>query len=302
MLPSYEHMLEAFYRAVLRPGDGVIDVGAHNGRHSLPCAGAIGPTGRVFGFEPLPIQHKALSGLLAAEQAAGSEMAPITLFNCALGDVEGTTDFNIVTDFPEYSGFQQRQYHAADLRREVIQVQVKTLDGMRMQLGKIRYIKIDAEGGELMILRGASALIAEQRPIISFELGDASLLNYPYTSGDYYDFFASRAYRVYSIFGLELSRAEFVKFSAIQFFWDYIAVPATEGWPGGHDPLRVMIAQLAEAVAKGAVAPAEQTPVQPAPAVPATSVSAASAIDAAPVEIVQTKPAPSWLRRLLGHS
>lgn len=283
MLPSYELMLEAFYRAVLRPGDGVIDVGAHNGRHSLPCAASVGPTGRIFGFEPLPIQHKNLAALIAAEQAAGRAMAPITLFNCALGDVEGTTDFTIVTDFPEYSGFQQRQYHAENLQREIIQVQVRTLDAMQAQFGKIRYIKIDAEGGELMILRGASALIAAQRPIISFELGDASLLNYPYNAGDYYDFFASRDYRVYSIFGLELSRAEFVKFSAMQFFWDYIAVPRPEAWPGGHDPLRVMIAQLAEAVHKDAA------PVLPEPA----------PIQTPPVQ--SEAEAPSFLRRMFGR-
>ena len=99
MLPSYEHMLEAFYRAVLRPGDGVIDVGAHNGRHALPCARAVGATGRVFGFEPLPIQYKALSALIAAEQTAAPAMAPITLFNCALGDIEGSTDFTPATVF-----------------------------------------------------------------------------------------------------------------------------------------------------------------------------------------------------------
>jgi FkbM family methyltransferase len=298
VLPSYEHMLEAFYRAVLRPGDGVIDVGAHNGRHSLPCAVSVGPTGRIFGFEPLPIQHKNLAALISAEQAAGQAMAPITLFNCALGDIEGTTDFTIVTDFPEYSGFQQRQYHAENLHREIIQVQVKTLDAMRAEFGKIRYIKIDAEGGELMILRGASALITEQRPIISFELGDASLLNYPYTAGDYYDFFASHDYRIYSIFGLELNRDAFVKFSAMQFFWDYIAVPATEAWPGGHDPLRVMIAQLADAIHKDA-APVAITapPVLPDPAPPQTALVQAAAVQMTPGQ-TETR---SFLRRMFGR-
>lgn len=289
MLPSYEDMLEAFYRAALRPGDRVIDVGAHNGRHAFPCAAAVGPSGRVFGFEPLPIQHASLAARCKDEAASGKPMAPITLINCALGDQEGTTDFTVVTDFPEYSGFQQRRYHADDLRREVIQVQVRTLDSMRADFGKLRYIKIDAEGGELMILRGAAALIAEQRPIVSFELGDSSLVNYPYSSGDYFDFFAALGYRVFSIFGLELSREEFVRFSAMQFFWDYIAVPASEPWPGSHAPIRVMIAQLAAAVHQSA---------PPAPPPPVAAV--APPPQAEEPRVVAESAPPGFLERVFG--
>jgi len=52
ILPDYELMLEQIYRAALRPGDIAVDIGAHEGRHTLPMARAVGPSGSVFAFEP----------------------------------------------------------------------------------------------------------------------------------------------------------------------------------------------------------------------------------------------------------
>ncbi len=245
MLPAYEQMLESFYRSFLKSGDVVVDVGAHVGRHAFPCAEAVGKNGKVFCFEPLPAQYKILSDQVYSRRSESPLSFPeMVLYNFALGEKEHEANFVIVPDFPEYSGFKERKYHADGLRKEVVKVQVKPMDFFIKELENVKYIKVDAEGGELTILRGATEIISKFKPIVSFELGNASLINYEYCAADYFDFFADRNYSLYSIFGINLKRQEFIEYAEKQFFWDYIALPPGEEWPANHGPIKVLTDQL----------------------------------------------------------
>ena len=246
MTPPYEDMLEQLYRTLLRPGDVAIDVGAHVGRHAFPIADAVGAAGRVFCFEPLPQQYATLENRIASRDAsARSASGEIVPHNLALGDEEGEANFTVVPDFPEYSGFWERSYGDSALRTESIRVQVRRLDALRGGFGKVRYMKIDAEGAELLILRGARALLAESRPVVSFEFGNAALVNYPYTAADCFDYFAGLGYAVYSIFGQALGRDEFVQCAHDQYFWDYFAIPSEQPWTLGHQHIGILVRQLA---------------------------------------------------------
>lgn len=244
MIPDFEGMLEAVYSAALRPGDVAVDVGAHIGRHALPMARAVGPGGRVYAFEPLPIAYAQLKEAVEAASNDSPGLAKVVSYNLALGAEEGPAEFVYVPEFPEYSGFKERLYHSDALRKERIQVQVRRLDSFREELGKIRFIKVDAEGGELTILRGALSTISESLPLLSFELGNASLSSYPYVAADYYDFCSGLGYKLFSIFGIPLTRDEFIAAADEQLFWDYIAVPGGGGWPFGHAATRVLLKQL----------------------------------------------------------
>lgn len=245
MLPAYEDMLEAFYTSFLKPGDVVIDVGAHNGRHSFPMAELVHPGGQIHCFEPLPIQFEHICSLFN-ERDKGEIITP---YNCALGDTNGQTTFTHVPDFPEYSGFKERQYHDSSITRNVIPVEVKTLDSLYAKFSQVKFIKIDTEGAELAVLRGGMKLIGIARPIISFELGNSSLVNYDYTAADYFSFFEKVDYKIFTIFGLEVTKDQFVEFSAVQFFWDYIALPREVAWPAGHAPIRLLVDQMNAATA-----------------------------------------------------
>ena len=50
----FERIAQSFYTKVVRPGDTVIDGGAHMGRHAIPLAQLVGAEGKVLAFEPLP--------------------------------------------------------------------------------------------------------------------------------------------------------------------------------------------------------------------------------------------------------
>jgi FkbM family methyltransferase len=244
MLPEYENMLRAIYETALHPGEVAIDIGAHTGLHTVPMARAVGNGGKVFAFEPLTSANKTLRAVVAKASEDEKDIGSVTCFDNALGEEEGETEFIHVQDFPEYSGFKERIYHSQSIRREKVLVTVKTLDSLGGELPKARFIKIDAEGGELTILRGGREYIRQHLPIVSIEIGNAALVNYPYTSGDYFDFFADLGYTIFSIYGIELSRDDFLQATEEQFYWDYIAIPNASGWPFGHDHLRILFNQL----------------------------------------------------------
>ncbi|MCC0033732.1 MAG: FkbM family methyltransferase [Hoeflea sp.] len=225
---DYEKAVEDFYVSILNPGDYVIDCGAHSGRHTIPMARRVGSSGHVFAFEPLPSAFAALKNNLSSHSISNA-----TIENIALGEVEGQTQFVYVPEFPEYSGFKERVYHDEGIERTIINVPVLRLENKKFP-GKVKYIKIDAEGGDLIIMRGARGLIEKHRPFVTFELGDNSILKYDYKSMDYYDFFAGMEYDVYTITGAKLSREALVESSKVQSVWDYVAAPR-EGdismWP-----------------------------------------------------------------------
>lgn len=219
--PDYEMMLQSFYTSFLQSGDNCIDVGAHLGRHALPMAGCIAPLGCVFAFEPIPF----IADEFRVKLAASTNLAAVVQFQqCALSDDDGEADFTVVRDNPGYSGLLPRHYDGP-VTTEIIRVQLRKLDDLARQMPKIRYIKIDCEGGELRVLRGARSLLHRDRPVVSFECGDASLESYDYNAGDIFDFWASLQYTLQSITEKQLDREGFVSACARQEYWDYIATP-----------------------------------------------------------------------------
>jgi FkbM family methyltransferase len=202
-MPDYEQLLEHFYCSLLKAGDVAIDAGAHTGRHTLPIARAVAPGGRVFAFEPLPLARAQLDHSIA------SGAAGVSVYPYALADREGEDEFVVAVDLPAYSGLKTRIYDGPT-RLERIRVDVR---------------KIDAEGGELGILRGAKTLLARFAPVVTFEFGANSLGNYGITVEDMADFWIGRPYAIFDILQRPLNRDAFILSAKRQDVWDYVALP-----------------------------------------------------------------------------
>lgn len=219
-MSSNEDRLQSIYEQVLRDQDFAVDVGAHVGRHAIPMGKCVGARGRVWAYEPIPQIHRKL---MMNVRAAGLE-STIETFEIALSDAPATSTFTVVNEAPGYSGLRERIYDF-DVSKTHIEVRVERLDDLIPVSAKVAFIKVDCEGAELSALRGAKGVIARCRPIISIESGDASLVNYPYTSGDLFDFLESSGYVVMNLFGVVHDRQEFIRANHVQAYWDYIAVP-----------------------------------------------------------------------------
>lgn len=89
----YENATTAFLMRHIKPGDTVIDVGAHVGYFTLLMAVLVGPTGRVLAFEPSPENYQRLLNHLAI-----NGLTNVTPFHMAVGDKCGVVDLWINKD------------------------------------------------------------------------------------------------------------------------------------------------------------------------------------------------------------
>lgn len=222
-MTDFESIIQATYESVLVDGDIAIDVGAYEGRHTIPMAKKVFPHGRVFAFEPLPICRAALISHLIKRCPELREI--ITIYSYALSDYEGEADFVVAIDALGYSGLKERVYDTST-RLKTIRITVKRIDSLLSDLSSLKYIKIDAEGGELHILRGAIECIQKFRPLVTFEFGENSSGQYNITSKEMAEFWVKNEYVVHDIKGNYLSVNDFVQSANLQNVWDYIAIPS----------------------------------------------------------------------------
>jgi FkbM family methyltransferase len=149
---------------ICKPGGVFVDVGAHIGsvvdgvrRHSQPSA--------IVAIEAMPDKAQALR----------RKFPDITTHACAVGEQDGTAPFFIDVSRTGYSSLYSTTVRNAGVRE--ITVPICRLDGL-IPTGMVDLIKIDVEGGELGVLKGAQALVERSQPIIMFESG-------PEERGDY---------------------------------------------------------------------------------------------------------------------
>lgn len=217
-----EILVQRAYEASLKPGDVVLDVGAHLGRHTFPLARCIGPTGWVHAFEPVPGLRQAIEYALLTRHL---DLSPrVQVYDCALGRESGDEEFVVVLDNLGYSGLKTRIY-PGPVRLSRINVAVRTMDELFLELPGLAFIKIDAEGGELDILRGGSRCLTRFRPVIAFEFGTLSSASYQQTPWDMLDFLADHEYQVLRIDGQLMTPDEFARSAVDQDWCDYIAIP-----------------------------------------------------------------------------
>jgi FkbM family methyltransferase len=162
-----------FLSEVLRPGMTFIDVGANDGLYSLFAARRVAPTGRVLALEPSLREFSRLEKNIHLNKFTG--ILPLRL---AVSDREGVGTL-CVAGFG-HEGQNTLGDFAYDIERAgTEQVPMTTLDQMvdRYDLQAMDVLKIDAEGAELAILKGANSAIAKFRPLILLELVEAALVH-----------------------------------------------------------------------------------------------------------------------------
>lgn len=175
---------------LLAPDDIVYDVGVHAGSWTLPASRAI-PRGHVYAFEALPYYARVLRTMLRLFGRRN-----VTVTNAAVSDAEGEVE--ILWKDPGGQRLTGRtRIRRADDAGETVRVRAVTLDAFRREhpRGRLRLLKCDVEGAELLVLRGAAETIAASRPIVFLELYDEYCRRFGYVPADVFSFFAERRYR-----------------------------------------------------------------------------------------------------------
>lgn len=160
---------------LLSAGDTVLDVGSHIGYTALWFAHLVGPTGRVYCFEPgpnnLPYLRRNIDGLDNIDvlpMGMGDHVRRSTLFT---ENLTGQNNSFVVGGYDELQKNADRAY--SDARVTPVEVEMTTLDTFCAGLsGLPTLIKIDVEGFELEVLRGAKGILHdhENAPILMVEV------------------------------------------------------------------------------------------------------------------------------------
>lgn len=152
---------------LLRPGDVAVDVGAHRGVFTDRMARLVGSTGHVHAFEPNPDSWRVLSAV-----KGGS--ANISLHRIGLSDQAGSaTLFRPRPKGVRVDAMSSLSKHVDDasLAFDPVDVRLERLDeALALEARRIALLKVDVEGHELAVFRGAEDVLHRSKPAILVEI------------------------------------------------------------------------------------------------------------------------------------
>jgi FkbM family methyltransferase len=146
---------------LIKPGATVVEVGANIGSHTVSLARAVGPTGRVIAIEPQRVIHQYLCANIAL-----NALDNVACHWAACGSAPGT----LTVPHLDYFAPRLQNFGGLSLAPdgEGERVPVVRLDDLA-EGHTVSLIKIDVEGMEGEVLRGAAGLIVAGRPILYVE-------------------------------------------------------------------------------------------------------------------------------------
>jgi FkbM family methyltransferase len=152
---------------LVAPGDVVWDVGASVGLFTFAAAARAGPTGNLYAIEPDTWLVDLLRRSARLEQA---KRAPVDILPAAISDAVGVARFHIANRARAANHLESCGSTQTGGVRETQWVITVTLDWMLEQFPAPNTLKIDVEGAEDRVLRGASKLLSGVRPRILCEV------------------------------------------------------------------------------------------------------------------------------------
>ena len=171
----------AAYRKRLKPGDVVLDIGANIGAHALPLAQCVAPTGKVLAFEPTVYAFKKLQRHCELNPGLGRiiHAQQLLLMDSSAATVPAT----IASAWPLE---QTDGLHPDHLGRpeSTAGARAVMLDEIVRDEPRIDFIKLDVDGHELAVLRGARATLVRCKPPILIELCPQVCVEHHHTFAD----------------------------------------------------------------------------------------------------------------------
>ena len=192
----YERQTKAALRNLVSPGTLVLDIGANIGAHTLHLAQLVGATGRVMAFEPTDFAFRKLSRNLGLNPSLASRVEAHHCFLTA--DDRANVPEAIYSSWPLA---RQAGLHAKHLGREM-QTQAaraRSLDSILSERAdrKVQLVKLDVDGFECDVLRGATSMLRNMRPTFVMELAPYVLEERNTSLDELLSFFVPNGYAFY---------------------------------------------------------------------------------------------------------
>ncbi len=198
---NYEPHETDFVQKHLKAGDTFVDIGANIGWFTTLAATIVGDKGRVYAFEP----RDQTRTLLARSIQENNFAARVTIHDFALSDVQRKSRLLWMsgTNNPGGSRLERDEGDRFD-GMEGQEVLTRSLDDVEI-LGRVSLVKLDVEGGEANVLKGARSFLASHRPMILTEVGENALQHVSDVSlEEYTDLVGQLGYEIRGLKGSEI--------------------------------------------------------------------------------------------------
>lgn len=192
---SFEEAEIKFLKKFLRKGDCFFDIGANIGLFSLNASPIIGIDGEIFAFEPTPITFNRLN-----ENVLLNEFNNIKTENIGLSDVKGELEFHTANNGYDALNSIVKLSELGDDYSTIV-VKADTIDNFikSEKIGHIDLMKIDVEGWELNVAKGAKKLFSmPDAPVLMVEFTETNAFAAGYYLGELYDYIKSFGYTWYT--------------------------------------------------------------------------------------------------------
>ncbi len=158
---EYSESEVKLFADVIKPGHCVLDVGANIGSHTLSFARIVGPQGLVVAFEPERNNFYTLCANVAV-----NNLRNVFCFQQAIGNEVGSINVPEI-DYDKTDNFGGLELDHDYSKTTHYPVVLNTLDSIT--LGDVNFIKVDVEGMELKVLKGAIATINQHKSLLYVE-------------------------------------------------------------------------------------------------------------------------------------
>jgi len=183
--------MEQAMQRILFDSANCLDIGCHLGS-MLSDILRLAPKGDHIAFEPTPYKARWLK----------QKFPEIEIREIALSDTSGETKFYVNTSRSGFSGLGKPNPNPKNNETLLeINIQCERLDNILSPEYRVDFIKIDVEGYELAVLRGAADTLKRYRPTLLFECTRGGLSRSGFTSTQIFDFLTQ--HQSYSIFLLK---------------------------------------------------------------------------------------------------
>lgn len=187
----------------IKDGDIAIDIGANVGFYTLGLSTLVGDTGKVYSFEPGPVSFALLSRNVFANKATLSNN--IVLENLGVSDRDsesylfinpnGESDNQVHHDVSSYKFRNEPS-------RDKVSIRLVSLDSYfsNVSTSDIKYIKIDTQGHEYYVLKGAQRILTESNDtVVTVEYAPYLKAWENFTQDDFYSLIKSMGFRIYDM-------------------------------------------------------------------------------------------------------
>lgn len=201
----------------------IFDVGANSGVMSLIFS-KLSPEGKIYSFEPTDYALKRFNKNLSLNEELSSR---IIINQCFIHST--CSDEADLTAFSSWklTGNEKRHHIHKGIVKPTENVPSITIDHFveSNSIQRIDFIKIDTDGYELEVLKGAINSIKKLQPQIIFEIGLYVMQENNISFKNYYELFSSIDYKIFTVKGKNVNLENFTKRIPSNGTVDLIAIP-----------------------------------------------------------------------------